>query len=472
MPSRYLLSTAFLDAKFTLAKEKLKEELKSASFISLTADSWTSRATTSYIAVAAHYISEETWELQTALLGCFECQERHTAENIKEELLKVTSEWGITDKVFVCVTDNAANMKSAVKLTGWEHFNCIAHTINLIVRAGLDVIQDSIVNKAKKIAEHFHRSPFATGKLLLMQKQMKAEKKPLKLKIDVITRWNSNIDMLERLLAVQEPLKATLGMLKNPIENLQENEWQALPEVIKILKPFKQLTEKFSSEKEVTISKILAATSSVVRILDNFRPTLTNELTKKMLEKIILEFNGRFKNSSRHLILSKAALLDPRFKKLAFSDATCYEYAKNVLKSELERMTIKQTPENEPENEEKNLSKAVDEDSIWVEFDNLTKSNIVSSNTPSSIVTMRQNLEEKQISRQENPLKWWQKRHILYPELSTLARKYLSMMSSSVPSERIFSKSGQILSERRSSLKPNRMEKILFLNVNQRLLTH
>ena len=66
-------------------------------------------------------------------------------------------------------------MKSAVKLLDWEHFPCIAHTLNLIVKAGLDVIQNSLIKKIKAIVQHFHRSPQATQQLISIQEQFKPE---------------------------------------------------------------------------------------------------------------------------------------------------------------------------------------------------------------------------------------------------------------------------------------------------------
>lgn len=94
--------------------------------------------------------------------------------------------------------------------------------------------------------EHFHNNPVATKKLIAMQEQLRPNQKPLKLKMDVVTRWNSTLDMIERICSLQEPLEASLGILHNPVENLSEDEWQTLPEIIKILKPFKQLTEEMS----------------------------------------------------------------------------------------------------------------------------------------------------------------------------------------------------------------------------------
>ncbi|CAH0730417.1 unnamed protein product, partial [Brenthis ino] len=308
--------------------------------------------------------------------------------------------------------------------------------------------------------------------------QLRPNQKPLKLKMDVVTRWNSTLDMIERICSLQEPLEAALGILHSPVENLSEGEWQTLPEVIKILKPFKQLTEEISSEKKVTVSMVLASTESIIRVFDNLGTNIITEIGKKLANKIITEFKSRFKNCYRHPVLSKAALLDPRFKKLAFRfDASSYESAKDALKTELQnQLNLHKQQSIEPNENESTLAPSTgdtdtDNDSLWKEFDALTSSASASNSTvSSSIITMRQYLEERIIHRNECPLKWWQKREILYPELSNLAEKYLSVMATSVSSERTFSKSGQILSEKRSSIKPKRMEKVLFLNMNQRFL--
>lgn len=150
MPSRYILSNTLLDAQYSEAQKKLKDELENAKYVSITTDGWTSRATTSYQAVTAHYLLN--WELKSALLGCFECHERHTAEYIKNELYSLLCHWNIQNKMFVCVTDNAANMKAAIRLTNYEHLPCIAYTLNLVVRAGLqDCDLGELIKKIKAI---------------------------------------------------------------------------------------------------------------------------------------------------------------------------------------------------------------------------------------------------------------------------------------------------------------------------------
>jgi len=52
------------------------------------------------------------------------------------------------------------------------------------------------------------------------------------------------------------------------------------------------------------------------------------------------------------------------------------------------------------------------------------------------------------------------------PNLSSLARVYLGIPSTSVSSERLFSKTGLTISERRTSLNPEHAEQIAFLSQN------
>lgn len=406
IPSRYILSNTLLDAHYLEVQKSFKEELQSAKYVSITTDGWTSRATTSYQAVTAHYLLN--WELKSALLGCFECHERHTAEYIKNELYSLLSHWSIQSKIFVCVTDNAANMKAAVRLTNYEHFPCVAHTLNLVVRAGFQGSGlEGLIKKIKAIVEHFHKSPVATNKLMAVQEQLRPNQKPLKLKMDVITRWNSTLELIDRICLLQEPLEAALGILHNPVENLSESEWQTLPEIIKILKPFKQFTEEISAENKVTISMVLAGTESIIRILDNLNTSIITDVGKALSNKIITELKIRFKNCYRHPVLSKATLLDPRFKKLAFRfDASSYEFAKCALKTELENTFNYDKQQSVELKESTSAISTGDTDSIWKDFDAAATLNSASNSTVSNIITMRQYLEEHILSRNECPLKW------------------------------------------------------------------
>ncbi|KAK3894047.1 hypothetical protein Pcinc_002149 [Petrolisthes cinctipes] len=62
--------------------------------------------------------------------------------------------------------------------------------------------------------------------------------------------------------------------------------------------------------------------------------------------------------------------------------------------------------------------------------------------------------DEQLMSRETDPLEWWRIREECLQSSAKLARKYLGIVATSVPSERLLLKAGQLSSDRRASLKP------------------
>lgn len=145
LPSRTTLSKSYLQNIYDDVKQQVKEKLANADSITLTCDGWTSLTNESYMVLTAHYISSD-WVLKTYLLDCFPVTESHIAEFLRNEILNVVSSWGIAEKIYCIVTDNAANMKSAA--------NFGTHL------------------QKKKIVMYFHHSSLATSKLNTIHTQL------------------------------------------------------------------------------------------------------------------------------------------------------------------------------------------------------------------------------------------------------------------------------------------------------------
>ncbi|XP_069131828.1 E3 SUMO-protein ligase ZBED1-like [Argopecten irradians] len=62
-----------------------------------------------------------------------------------------------------------------------------------------------------------------------------------------------------------------------------------------------------------------------------------------------------------------------------------------------------------------------------------------------------------------NPLKWWCDNDYRYPMLSNIAKYYLIVPGTGVPSERVFSTAGDIVTSQRSCLDPEDVDKLIFL---------
>ena len=65
-----------------------------------------------------------------------------------------------------------------------------------------------------------------------------------------------------------------------------------------------------------------------------------------------------------------------------------------------------------------------------------------------------------------SPLQWWRDHERDFKTLSGLAKKYLCIQATSSPSERLFSKAGQVITPRRAQLKPEKANMLIFLADN------
>lgn len=65
-----------------------------------------------------------------------------------------------------------------------------------------------------------------------------------------------------------------------------------------------------------------------------------------------------------------------------------------------------------------------------------------------------------------NPLIWWKERQASYPLLSGYARYMLCIPATSVPSERVFSTAGDIVTAERACLDSEHVDQLIFLKKN------
>lgn len=180
--------------------------------------------------------------------------------------------------VIAIVSDNAANVVAAIREGGWRHISCFAHSINLSVQACLKDLAPTLT-KVKHIVEYFKRSSSALAELKDSQKQMGLPE--LKQKQDVITRWNSTNDMLQRLFKLKEAIISTMAILESTHEALSSHDWIIVEKSITILEIFYNITNEISSEKHVTLSTVIVLCKIMIR---NINKQLNEEGTSGQSE--------------------------------------------------------------------------------------------------------------------------------------------------------------------------------------------
>ena len=300
-----------LPGKFEKVKAQVKTQLNSAAHVCLTTDIWTSRTTEGNITVTCHFISE-SWQMLSFVLETFNLCVSHTAENIAAELLRIADEWNITEKVVAIVTDNAANMVAAVRITGWKHVPCFAHTPNLIVQAALSANKATadLKKKCKDIITFFNQSTKASDKLEEVQRQLGLPE--AKLIQDVETRWNSTFYMFQRIVELQEAITTTLCLQGRNEMCLSAADKEHLKKTIDVLQPFETATTEMSAEKYVSMSKIIPLARSLQRI------TLGSSVSEGIKNQLVSQMRNRFVNMEGNVLLANLPCLILDLRKWAF----------------------------------------------------------------------------------------------------------------------------------------------------------
>lgn len=470
LPSRKTISKTLIPAIYEECKTNTKEIINAGKAFCITTDAWSSINCTSYIALTAHYVDDD-FKLKSVLLECSANESSHTSEMLSRELIRVTSEWGIRDQIIFAVSDNASNIQKALQDIGWKHMGCTAHTINLIVRAGLQVGEiETVIHKVKEIVKYIKRSNIANEKLTAYQKNF--GNTPLKLILDVPTRWNSTYYMLQRFVELEEAVKSTLAVIKKELPPLAPDDWNDIKELSHILKPFEDATKSLSGELYCTASLVIPICNGMKKLFAKLAKKKFSNSIKKVLAVIEDEFRERLGNMEKSTTLAVCTFMDPRFKNLAFSSESTAENVKSKIIAMVAAKITEQSVHHEHQLQVECTETDVadvdqDEASIWFEFDqSVAFRQPKGTSTSRAIIEMQRYIEEEIVPRKNDPLIWWKNHKQMLPHLSIIAQERLCVLASSVPCERLFSKAGQILTERRNRLSDKMVQTLLFLNTN------
>ncbi|KAL7728745.1 hypothetical protein ACLKA6_004113 [Drosophila palustris] len=464
LPTRKTLTTSLIPKLCDEYGSSIMENLNAATAVCLTTDGWTSCTNESYLAVTVHFIEQNTTVLTSYTIACQCFEESHTSLNLCGFLKEVVGKWDLQNKVSAIASDNAYNIVGAIKIGNWRHVPCFAHSLNLIVQKALDEIS-GVRTKAKAIVEFFNRSTSAQKKLKDMQALLKLPE--LKLTQDVPTRWNSTYKMFKRLATLKEAVMATISTLRSDLI-LSSDDWKIVEGVLPILQPFFQITEEVSAEKNVTLSKVIVLVGILQKKMAIMSTLEEDHTLAAVIEKISIEMIERFKDYEYNVLYAESTILDPRFKGRVFKSQEAFKKSVAEIKKKISatRSAIA-PPEAALRDDSKQQLDSDDGDDVWKEFDSAFQqvSKPINS-TVAAIREMDKYLAEEYLNRKDDPLIWWDQRKSQYPHLYTYMLKRLCIVATSVPCERIFSSAGETVRKRRSLLKPQNVENLMFLHNN------
>lgn len=321
-----------------------------------------------------------------------------------------------------------------------------------------------VIDKCKKIASTVHHSVKLTS--LLADKQLYHNHDQHKLIIDCPTRWNSTFQMLDRINEQIEPLQDLFDdsqvRKKHGYLKLNEHEISTIKDILSVLQVFYDGTIILSAVKFISLSTTLPV---IHNLLDVLKPQLIDSEMAAVLKKVLL-FSLNFyiakydlkKNST----LAAATFLDIRVK--SFDKVTDRE-RKELVQLACEK--IRKLSDGKPLNN--------------IDFNTITQTNdrprlnIFGSVVKPSIQRGRKKLEglEKEIHeysyepvKNVAPVEFWKINQQNYPGLFSVFKKLYCIPATSVPAEQLFSHAGYQVWDRRNSISPSNVNKVMVLYEN------
>ena len=484
LPHRTHFTDKIIPAKYDTVKATIKKQLRETTHCVVTTDLWTSQyQQRAYISLTVHFV-DGSFTFQSKCLQTMEVAQDHKAESLKEVLTEMFRSWEIFCKVCGAVTDNASNMVSTFRLLGIQHFPCIAHTLQLAIQKGLDVARvQRVLGRCKKLVSHFKKSTKETYKLREKQSMLKLPQHALIQ--DCITRWGSTLSMLERLVEQQAAMAAVL--VEGRVRHLmpEGDDWILIESLVSILKPFQLATEMMGGSKYPTLSTAKPVIHKLItRTLKEDESD--SSAVAEVKRKIKVDLQQRYQDDSIKKLLDIAAFIDPRYKELPFLDADDRKLIIDEVEDELlalegdllddieedsESVAIIECANNELEEPPvKKKKEGIVQKLIGELFQpNCQLPHPLSPHSSKVAKELEMYKAEKPPDLDSDPLLWWNARRLLYPLMCKLVEKYFAFVATSVPSERLFSTSGNVIASKRSRLSPENADKLIFLHENSKV---
>ena len=226
-----------------------------------------------------------------------------------------------------------------------------------------------------------------------------------------------------------------------------------------VFNPLNDFTDSLSGEDRVTMSTIKPVLSVLQRsVLASTSDDTT--LTSDVKGNVWQYLETKYGNQKIQQILNISTYLDPRFIDTYVDDkeaivSSIEDEAMEVFSADMQVSSSISTPD--PPSKKQKLG-------AWLKHAGELDTAEAEPLRPREKIRLEINHFEKiaKPDADSDPLKWWKLYSSQYPTLSLLAKKYLCISASSAASERVFSTAGQIVSKRRSSLKPNKVNMLVF----------
>ncbi|KAI3638280.1 hypothetical protein MIR68_003891 [Amoeboaphelidium protococcarum] len=398
-----------------------------------------------------HYI-DKNWDLQSALIDFVPFTGKHSGVKISEKFRLIAQEsFGGFEKVLSVTCDNASNnltfVESLISLEDFDesgHMRCFAHVINLAVKEAYKIFEKDI-KVIRDLIVSLRRSSLLMEKFeeICVKKEVTV-RQPC---YDVPTRWNSTWEMLTYAVEYKKVfdllcLVATGDGFKEQYRTIK---WDVLEQLCLFLRKFAKATTTLSGSKYGTLNQVLPMHVNLTNHCLKMK-TSRVQVVRQAADAALQKLNQYCTTFTDYNVI--ATVLDPRSKARFFDqnknllhydivnvddESPGSEIAQSIVQRYLTRLYQDRVPIAEEE-----LSEVDDFDAELYGGEGVSSDNVDNHLTT--------HLRDTQMA-----------------VLAAMAKDFLAIPATSVPSESAFSTGRQIVTDQRGSLEPNTIRNVMVL---------
>jgi hypothetical protein len=505
----------YIGAKDLLLSE-LDAHIMEGGLFSLTLDTWTSFSVHSYMGITVHFISSFDYTLRSKMLSFIGLAGSHDGQYLANVLFTCLSEFQIHKHILSITRDNASNndtlLEHFTSLVG-PHGNaiiplspsahifsvedgdvrCLAHVINLAVQSMLKDLRideteythtmdkdealpeggyPTLLAKVRRLIRKIRKSATLTD--LLEAQCITLKIPPRKVILDSPTRWNSTYDMFSILLQLR-PAISILYAIAKPIYKLRmleisDVEWDMLEDLVQTLALFKKLSTLISGSSYTTLGSVLPYYCKLLMSLEKSAEKYTMNVNDDSSEALLaplgfacneawLKLKEYYNRTDMHSHFRLATILDPRYKLDVFKTLDWKKRdinaAETLFRNRYKKYTARYEADLDFQDGSEDIIVAGGEDEGWGLFIDPTK---IGQRDEAAAYLL-----EPRASGASNPLELWKGMASHFPVLAKMARDYLAIPATSVPSEQLFSQSSDIITKKRNRLANDSITQIMCL---------
>jgi hypothetical protein len=434
---------------------RLTALLSDCQLMVLTFDEWSDKNLVKYLGVKVQTLSNSNI-YKAYSLSHFPIEEESDALGLSRMIEKILRTYNIRDsgKLTYAVTDTTPLMPKTVKNLRLTHLPCWCHVLNLML--------GDILAEFKGDGKHVKPlDPLfaAVGSVKKSQKfrMLVRDANYQSIPTYCPCRWYSLWKLLRNAIALKQELNMFLA--KKKLELVSNEAWELAESLLDIVSTFRNSTQKLESDSFGSISYLLLIRHLLILITDEYKSC--PEIVRGWRSALQVHWNRWFCGEPREIAIMAAFLnpgtnldmvmtSDERTDAVEFLKRRLKELKKSVSPGPSQNTEVRK--DRTPRSPDRGMAPSDVELGQKVEYDELT-----------AFTTARANVL---IRSGTDLLDWWRVHKHLFPGLFELAMAILSIPASSAASDRQFSRAKRISSDKRRSLKPNKLQALVFLGEN------